>query len=74
MSQENARLVRESYANPGASGSGSSPGMIEQRALFATLAERMTPNTEFDFTAVYPDRPVMRGIEELQSRRPSQVR
>ena len=40
--------------------------MIEQRGLFASWAERMTPSTEFDFTAVYPDRPVMRGIEELR--------
>jgi ketosteroid isomerase-like protein len=26
----------------------------------------MAPNVEFDFTAAYPDRPVMRGIEELR--------
>jgi ketosteroid isomerase-like protein len=52
MSEENIRLVRESYATSG--------------ALFATWAGRMTPDVEFDFTAVYPDRPVMRGIEELR--------
>jgi ketosteroid isomerase-like protein len=50
-------LVRASYSTRG--------GMIEQRLLFAGLAERITPSTEFDFTAAYPDRPVMRGIEEV---------
>jgi hypothetical protein len=52
MSEENVEAVRESYQTPG--------------ALFATWAERMAPKIEFDFTAVYPDRPVMRGIEELR--------
>ncbi len=52
MSQENVEAVRESYETPG--------------ALFATWAGRMAPNIEFDFTAVYPDRPVMRSIEELR--------
>src|SRR5215208_5563301 len=52
MSEENVEAVRESYETPG--------------ALFTTWAERMAPEIEFDFTAVYPDRPVMRGIEELR--------
>ena len=52
MSEENVEAVRESYQAPG--------------ALFATWAGRMAPKIEFDFTAVYPDRPVMRGIEELR--------
>jgi ketosteroid isomerase-like protein len=52
MSEENVEAVRESYETPG--------------ALFASWAERMAPTIEFDFTAVYPDRPVMRGIEELR--------
>lgn len=52
MSEENVEAARESYGTPG--------------ALFATWAQRMAPNIEFDFTAVYPDRPVMRGIEELR--------
>ena len=52
MSEENVEAVRESYQTPG--------------ALFATWAERMAPKIEFDFTEVYPDRPVMRGIEELR--------
>ncbi len=57
MSEGNVRLVRESYAAGGTT--------IEQRDLFARLAERVTPGTEFDFTAAYPDRPVMRGIDEV---------
>jgi|SRR5829696_8912037 len=52
MSEENVEAVRESYQTPG--------------ALFATWAERMAPRIEFDFTDAYPDRPVMRGIEELR--------
>jgi len=52
VSEENVEAVRESYQTPG--------------ALFATWAERMAPKIEFDFTAVYPDRPVMRGIGELR--------
>ena len=65
MSEKNVRWVRESYSTPGTSGPETVGGMIEQRALFAGLAERILPNTEFDFTAAYPDRPVMRGIEEV---------
>jgi ketosteroid isomerase-like protein len=65
MSEENVRLVRESYTNPGASGTGSS-GKVEQRVLFAAWAERVTPNTKFDFTMAYPDRPVMHGLEEVR--------
>ena len=45
--------VRESYETSG--------------ALFATWAQRMAPMVEFDFTAAYPDRPVLRGIEELRA-------
>ncbi len=52
MSEENVEAVRQSYRTPG--------------ALFATWAERMAPKAEFDFTAVYPDRPLMYGIEELR--------
>jgi ketosteroid isomerase-like protein len=52
MSEENVEAVRESYETPG--------------PLFATWADRIAAEAEFDFTAVYPDRPVMRGIEELR--------
>ena len=63
MSEENVRWVRESYA---ARDAGTRGGMIEQQVLFAALAERIVPATEFDFTSAYPDRPVMRGLDELQ--------
>src|SRR3954469_12573652 len=52
MSEENVAAVRESYETPG--------------PLFATWAERIAEEAEFDFTAVYPDRPVLRGIEDLR--------
>jgi len=63
---ENVRLVREAYATPSGSETEAGGETVEQRALFATLAGRMTPSTKFDFTAAYPDRPVMRGMEELR--------
>ena len=52
MSEKNVEAVRESYETPG--------------ALFATWAGRMAPNIEFDFTAAFPERPVLRGIEQLR--------
>src|SRR3954463_6545916 len=57
MSEENVEAVRESYETPG--------------PLFATWAERIAEEAEFDFTAAYPDRPVMRGVEELRRFRDS---
>ena len=52
MSEQNVRLVRDAYASPG--------------ALFASFSDRMAPEAEFDFTAIYPDRPVMKGMESLR--------
>ena len=52
MSEENVRLVRDAYASPG--------------ALFASFSDRMAPEAEFDFTAIYPDRPVLKGVESLR--------
>ncbi len=65
MSEEHVRWIRDSYASPDASRSGIGDGMIEQRALFAALAERMDASTEFDFTGIYPDGPVLRGMDEV---------
>lgn len=48
MSQENVELVRESYESPDA---------------LAAFADRIAPDVEFDFTSVYPDRPVVKGAE-----------
>jgi ketosteroid isomerase-like protein len=66
MSEENVRLVRESYTPADASATESTGARIEQKAMFAAWGERITRETEFDFTATYPDRPVMRGTEEVQ--------
>jgi hypothetical protein len=52
MSQENVELVREIYADP--------------RGLIGTASERAVPDVEFDFTDVYPDRPVLKGIAEMR--------
>src|SRR5256885_15687833 len=52
MSQENVEIVREIYADP--------------RGLIGTAAERAAPDVEFDFTDVYPDRPVLKGVEEMR--------
>src|SRR3954451_10687434 len=53
MSRENVEIVRSVYSDP--------------RGLTATASGKVAPDAEFDFTAVYPDRPVMRGVEELRS-------
>ena len=52
MSQENVEIVREIYADP--------------RGLIGTASERAAPDVEFDFTDVYPDRPVLHGVEEMR--------
>src|SRR5690348_8300805 len=51
MSEENLEIVRRGYEAPNA---------------LVALAERIAPDTEFDFTSVYPDRPVVRGAEAAQ--------
>jgi len=52
VSQQNVEIVRGVYADPG--------------GLTAGASDRVAPDAEFDFTAVYPERPVMRGVEELR--------
>jgi hypothetical protein len=52
MSHENVEIVREIYADP--------------RGLIGTASERAAPHVEFDFTDVYPDRPVLKGVEEMR--------
>ena len=52
MSQENVEIVRQAYADPG--------------GLTAGASGRVAPDAEFDFSAVYPDRPIVRGTEELR--------
>jgi hypothetical protein len=50
MSQENVEMVRCLFLDP--------------RPL--TEASQVSPDAEFDFTDVYPDHPVLRGIEALR--------
>src|SRR3954451_7411010 len=57
MSRENVEIVRSVYADP--------------RGLTAAASGKVAFDAEFDFTAVYPDRPVMRGVEELRRFRDS---
>ena len=52
MSQENVEFVREIYADP--------------RGLIGTASEKAAPDVEFDFTDAYPDRPVLKGVEEMR--------
>ena len=51
MSQENVELVRSGYA---------------AREPLTTFGERIAPDVEFDLTAVYPDRPVLRGTHAVR--------
>jgi hypothetical protein len=51
MSQENVELVRRSYASPD---------------VLGDFATRIAPDVEFDFSAVYPDRPVIKGVEAVR--------
>jgi hypothetical protein len=45
-------IVREIYADP--------------RGLIAAAAEWAAPDVAFDFSDVYPDRPVLLGVEEMR--------
>jgi hypothetical protein len=54
MSQENVEVVRRAFTQ-----FGSSPTGVEELARAGLLA----PDAEFDFSAVYPDGPIIRGLE-----------
>jgi len=57
MSQQNVEIVRDVYADPG--------------GLTAAASGKVSPDAEFDFTAAYPDRPIVRGVEGLRRFRDS---
>src|SRR3954465_5011421 len=57
VSQENVELVRSVYEDP--------------HGLTAGASGKVAPDAEFDFTAVYPDTPIVRGVEELRRFRDS---
>src|SRR5258708_27347708 len=50
MSRENVEVVRRGFLDPAPLSSGA----------------HIAPDAEFDFTAIYPDRPLLRGIEEMR--------
>jgi hypothetical protein len=50
MSQENVEIVRRGFLDPGP----------------LTDAAHICADAEFDFTDLYPDQPVLRGIEEMR--------
>ena len=52
MSQKNVDIVRGIYA--------------DARGLTDGAGDRVAPDAEFDFSATYPDTPVVRGIDELR--------
>jgi ketosteroid isomerase-like protein len=52
MSEENVEIVRRIYADPG--------------GLAAGAGGRVAPDAEFDFSAVFPDRPILKGVEALR--------
>ncbi|MDQ6811297.1 MAG: nuclear transport factor 2 family protein [Actinomycetota bacterium] len=55
MSGQNVDLVRQQYQGLGP----------------LTDSARLAPDAEFDFTAVYPDQPVLHGVEEMRAFRDS---
>jgi ketosteroid isomerase-like protein len=52
MSQENVEIVRAVYANP--------------IGLTAAASDKLAPDVEFDFSAVYPDQPILRGGDQVR--------
>jgi hypothetical protein len=57
MSRENVEIVRRIYADP--------------RGLTAGASDKVAPDAEFDFSAVYPDKPVVRGVDDMRHFRDS---
>jgi ketosteroid isomerase-like protein len=55
VSQENVDIVRAAFASAGSLSS----------------YERLVPDAVFDFTAVYPDQPLLRGVEQMRAFRDS---
>ena len=51
MSQENLEIVRQAFASDAP----------------LTSSGRLAPDAEFDFTALYPDQPVLRGVDAMRA-------
>jgi len=52
MSQRNVEFVRAVYDDP--------------RGLSGLASDKVAPDAEFDFSEVYPDTPVLRGVDALR--------
>jgi ketosteroid isomerase-like protein len=52
VSQQNVETIRNAYAEPD---------------WMTTLAPLIAPDAEFDFTALYPDQPILRGLEQMRA-------
>jgi len=52
MSQENVETVRRLYEDP--------------RGLTEATNDMVAPEAEFDFTSVFPDKPILKGIDEFR--------
>jgi len=50
MSSENLEIVRQGYLDPAP----------------LTNGAHIAPDAEFDFTAIYPDQPILRGVQEMR--------
>jgi hypothetical protein len=50
VSQQNVDLVRRGYLGPSPLSGGA----------------EIAPDAEFDFTAIYPDQPVLHGVEQMR--------
>jgi len=57
MSQHNIEIVRTIYDDP--------------RGLSGWPSDKIAPDAEFDFSAVYPDTPVLKGVDALRRFRDS---
>jgi ketosteroid isomerase-like protein len=57
MSQENVEIVRQAFAD--FAGDATARGMLEQAVRGGLLA----PDAELDFSAMYPDGPILRGLD-----------
>jgi ketosteroid isomerase-like protein len=58
MTEENMEIVRRAYDPAG--------GGVLDTDLLSALADYVTPDTEFDFSEVYPDGTVLRGLDEAR--------
>ncbi len=55
MEQSSVEIVRAAFSGEGP----------------LTSAKQLAPDAEFDFTALYPDQPVLQGVEEMRAFRDS---